>query len=85
VRVLAGLTVSDPEWVLRNLKQLIDQEPRRASIVLNNLPDLARRKDFAAAARDSSPSGRAAAVNAVKEKIKDPDERRLLLSLLTTA
>jgi hypothetical protein len=84
-RVLAGLTASDPDWVLRNLTELIDQEPKRASIVLNNLPDPARRKDFAAAASHSSPSGRAAAVNAVKEMIKEPDERVLLLSLLTTA
>lgn len=81
-RVLAGLTISDPGWVLRNLKELIDQEPRRASIVLNNLADPAKRKDFAKAANQSSPSGRAAAVNAVREKIKDPNERTLLLSLL---
>jgi hypothetical protein len=82
-RVLAGLTVSDPSWVIRSLKELIDQEPSRASIVLNNLADPAKRKDFARAANQSSPRGRAAAVNAVKEKIKDPAERTLLLSLLT--
>jgi hypothetical protein len=83
--VLAGLTVSDPDWVLRNLKDLMDQQPRRASIVLNNLADPAKRQDFARAANQVSPGGRAAAIKAVKEKIKDPDERTLLLSLLTTA
>jgi hypothetical protein len=83
--ILAGLTVSDPDWVLRNLKELIDQEPWRASIVLSNLDDPAQRKDFAQAANQSSPRGRAAAVKAVKETIKDPGERALLLSLLGTA
>jgi hypothetical protein len=83
-RVLAGLTVSDPGWVLRNLKELIDQEPWRASIVLNNLDDPAQRKDFAQAANQSSPRGRAAAVKAVNETIKDSGERTLLLSLLGT-
>jgi hypothetical protein len=82
--VLAGLTVSDPGWVLRNLKELLDQEPWRASIVLNNLDDPAQRQNFARAAKQSSPRGRAAAVKAVREKINDPDERTLLLSLLTT-
>src|SRR5258708_29661534 len=82
--VLAGLTVSDPGWVLRNLKELIDQEPWRASIVLNNLDDPAQRKDFAQAANQSSPRGRAAAVKAVNETIKDSGERTLLLSLLGT-
>jgi hypothetical protein len=81
-RVLAGLTVDDPDWVLRNLGDLIDQEPRRASIVLNNLADADKRKEFAHAANRFSPRGREAAVTAVKEKIKDPKERTLLLSLL---
>ena len=84
-RVLAGLTVSDPGWVVRNLKELIEQEPRRASIVLNNLADAATRRDFARAANQASPLGRIAAVKAVREKVNDPDERTLLLSLLTTA
>ena len=83
-RVLAGLTVSDPDWVLRNLKALIDQEPGRASIVLNNLDDPAKSKEFTETANRSSPRGRAAAVNAVREKIKDLNERKLLLSLLAT-
>jgi hypothetical protein len=83
--VLAGLTVSDPVWVLENLKELIDQEPWRASIVLNNLGSRAKRKAFARAANQSSPPGRAATVKAIREKIKDPDERTLLLSLLTTS
>jgi hypothetical protein len=82
-RVLAGLTVDDPDWVLRNLGDLIEQEPRRAFIVLNNLADADKRKDFAQAANRLSPRGREAAVTAVKEKIKDPNERTLLLSLLT--
>jgi hypothetical protein len=51
---------------------------------LNNLDDPAQRQDFARAAKQSSPRGRAAAVKAVREKIEDPDERTLLLSLLTT-
>ncbi len=84
-RVLAGLTVSDPGWVVRNLKELIDLEPRRASIVLNNLSDPSNRKDFAVAASQSSPRARAAAVTAVREKISNPQERTLLLSLLATA
>jgi hypothetical protein len=83
--VLAGLTVSDPGWVLGNLKELIDQEPRRASIVLNNLTDPKQRQRFAAAASQTSARGRAAALDAVKEKVKDPDERKRLQSLLTTA
>jgi hypothetical protein len=82
-RVLAGLTLGDPDWVLRNLGELINEEPRRASIVLNNLASADKRKDFAQAANRLSPRGRQAAVSAVKEKIKDPEERTLLLSLLT--
>lgn len=84
-RVLAGLTVSDPAWVLRNLRELIDQEPRRASIVLNNLADSATRLEFARAASLTSPRSRAAAVDAVREKVKDPEERKRLLSLLSAA
>jgi len=83
--ILAGLTVSDPDWVLRNLKELVDREPWRASIVLNNLEDPAQREAFARAANQSSQRGRAAAVKAVKEMIEDPAERTLLLSLLGTA
>jgi hypothetical protein len=83
--VLAGLTITDPDWVLANLKELLDQEPRRAAIVLNNLASQAKRKAFARGANQSSPAGRAAAARAINEMIKNPDERKLLLSLLTKA
>jgi hypothetical protein len=53
--------------------------------VLNNLTDPKQRQRFAAAASQTSARGRAAALDAVKEKVKDPDERKRLQSLLTTA
>jgi hypothetical protein len=83
-RVLAGLTVSDPDWVLRNLKALVEQEPERTSIVLNNLDDPAQRRAFAGAASQSSPRARSAAIKAVKEMVKDPAERKQLVDLLKT-
>jgi hypothetical protein len=83
-RVLAGLTVSDPSWVLQNLRGLIELEPRRAPIVLNNLSDPSQRRDFAEAASRSSPRGRAAAMSAIKEMVKDPGERKRLLTLVNT-
>lgn len=84
-RVLAGLTVSDPNWVLGNLIELIDLEPRRASIVLNNLSNRSARETFAKEASKSSRRARSAAVDAVKAKIKDPSERDRLLTLLSAA
>ena len=84
-RVLAGLTTSDPSWVLQNLKEIIEQDPRRASIVLNNLDDPSQRRHFAKAASQSSPRGRAAARNAVNQMIKDPEERNRLLALMKAA
>jgi hypothetical protein len=84
-RVLAGLTISDRAWVLGNLGELIDKEPGRASIVLNNLPDATARLEFAKAASGISTRSRTAAVNAVREQVKDPEERKRLLSSLSAA
>lgn len=84
-RVLAGLTISDPGWVLQNLRALIEQEPKRASIVLNNLADPSQRRAFVEAASQSSPPGRAAAMKAVRELVKEPEERKRLLGPLETA
>ena len=83
--ILAGLTVSDPEWVLGNLAKLLDQAPGGAAIVLNNLDASSSRDRFASEARKAGRRGKAAAVKAVKDLIRDPRERQRLLNLLASS
>jgi hypothetical protein len=70
--------------VLGNLAKLLDQAPGGAAIVLNNL-DASSRDAFAREARKAGRRGKAAAVKAVKDLIRNPDERQRLLNLLASS
>jgi len=80
--VLAGLISHDPDWAIQHAQEVIGDEPARARIVLYRLKDPDQRERLIKAIPTESPKLRKVIAEAVSEEIKDPAEKRRLLSLL---
>jgi len=80
--LIAGLTRSDPDWVLGHAREIIIGQPMRVTTVLANLDDQQKRARFVEALREENESFRKAAAASLDEVISDPRQRERLAHLL---
>ncbi len=81
--LLAGLTRSDPDWVVRHAREVLAGQPLRVTTVLANLEDPERQERFVESLRDEPASFRKAAAANLDEVVSDAKQRERLTRLLT--
>ncbi len=80
--LLAGLTRSDPDWVLGHAREVLAGQPVRVTSVLANLDDPQKRERFVEALREEPESFRKAAAANLNEVVSDPQQRERLARVL---
>src|SRR2546429_2348621 len=80
--LLAGLTRSDPDWVLSHVGEVLTGQPTRVNAVLANLDDLQKREEFLRGLRGEPEQFRKEAAARLDRVVGDPQQRERLTRLL---
>ena len=81
--LLAGLTRSDPDWVLFHARDVVAGQPERVITVLANMDAPQKQEQFVGALREEKESFRKAAAANLDEVVSNSEQRERLARLLT--
>ena len=80
--LVAGLTRSDPNWVLANLREVIAGQPARVNAILANIDEVQKRDEVLNALHSEPEQFRKDVAARLDRAIGDPQERERLTRLL---
>jgi hypothetical protein len=80
--LVAGLTRSDPVWVLSHVQEVLAGQPTRVNAVLANIDDPQKREEFLIGLRGESEQFRKDAAARLDRVVGDPSQRERLSRLL---
>ena len=80
--LVAGLTRSDPDWVLSHAREVLAGQPTRVNAILANLDDAQKREKFLEALRGEPEQFRKDVVARLDRVVGDPQQRERLTRLL---
>jgi HEAT repeat protein len=80
--LLAGLTRSDPDWVLSHVQEVLAGQPTRVNAVFANVDDAQKREEFLTALRGEPEQFRKDAAARLDRVVGDPSQRERLTRLL---
>jgi hypothetical protein len=80
--LIAGLTRSDPDWVLGHAREVLAGQPTRVNAVLANIDDSQRREEFLIGLRGETEQFRKDAAARLDRVVGDPNQRERLSRLL---
>jgi hypothetical protein len=80
--LVAGLTKSDPDWVLSHIREVLAGQPTRVNAVLANLDDPQKREEFLKALRGEPEQFRKDAAARLDRVVGDAQQRERLTRLL---
>jgi hypothetical protein len=80
--LVAGLTRSDPDWVLGHVREVLAGQPTRVNAILANVDDAQKREEFLNALRGEPEQFRKDAAARLDRVVGDPQQRERLTRLL---